>query len=379
MSAPLAGLRVLEIARILAGPWAGQTLADLGADVIKVESPTGDDTRAWGPPFIDREGGASAAYFHGCNRGKSSVVADLKSEGDLAKVQALAAEADVVIENFKIGALAKYGLDYATLSAANPGLVYCSITGFGHTGPRASEPGYDLLLQAMSGIMDLTGDPKGPPTKMGVAFTDIFSGLYAVVGIQAALAVRAATGRGQHIDISLFDCMTGVLANQAQNLFATGQTPKRLGNAHPNLTPYEEFAAQDGHMVIAAGNNRQFSALCDVLNLSDMPDDPRFATNSARLENHAQMYDRLQAQIGKRARADLFSALTAAGVPAGPINTVAEAFSDPQFKARAMQTDHDGEAGLRTPIVFSDADLNLEKGVPSLGETDLAAAKWSPK
>jgi crotonobetainyl-CoA:carnitine CoA-transferase CaiB-like acyl-CoA transferase len=244
MSAPLAGLRVLEIARILAGPWAGQTLADLGADVIKVESPTGDDTRAWGPPFIKREDGASAAYFHGCNRGKSSVVADLKSANDLAKVQALAADADVVIENFKIGALAKYGLDYATLSATNPGLVYCSITGFGQTGPRAAEPGYDLLLQAMSGVMDLTGAPDGPPMKMGVAFTDIFSGLYAVVGIQSALAMRAATGRGQHIDISLFDCMTGVLANQAQNLFATGQTPKRLGNAHPNLTPYEEFAAR---------------------------------------------------------------------------------------------------------------------------------------
>ena len=227
MSAPLEGLRVLELARVLAGPWAAQVLADLGAEVIKVEAPTGDDTRAWGPPFVDKPDDRSAAYFYGTNRGKSSVVADLKSAEDLAKVKELAADADVIIENFKLGGLAKFGLDYETVQGTNPGVVYCSITGFGQTGPRADEPGYDLLIQAMSGIMDITGAPDGPPMKMGVAFADIFSGLHAVIGIQAALAERAVSGNGQHIDISLFDCMTGVLANQAQNLFTTGKSPKR--------------------------------------------------------------------------------------------------------------------------------------------------------
>ena len=283
MSAPLEGLRVLELARVLAGPWAGQVLADLGAEVIKVEAPTGDDTRAWGPPFVDKPDDRSAAYFYGTNRGKSSVVADLKSAEDLAKVKKLAAEADVIIENFKLGGLAKFELDYAAVQGTNPGVVYCSITGFGQTGPRADEPGYDLLIQAMSGIMDITGAPDGPPMKMGVAFADIFSGLHAVIGIQAALAERAVSGNGQHIDISLFDCMTGVLANQAQNLFTTGKSPKRHGNAHPNLSPYEDFEAADGQIVIAVGNDGQFRALTRVLGCSELADSQDYATNAARL------------------------------------------------------------------------------------------------
>lgn len=377
MSAPLAGLRVLELARILAGPWAGQALADLGAEVIKVESPAGDDTRAWGPPFIERESGVTAAYFHGCNRGKSSVVADLRKADDLAQVQALAAEADVVIENFKLGGLAKYGLDYQSLAARNSRLVYCSITGFGQTGPRAAEPGYDLLIQAMSGAMDLTGDREGPPTKMGVAFADIFSGLHAVIGIQAALAERERSGLGQHIDIALFDCMTGVLANQAQNYFVNGTSPKRHGNAHPNLTPYEVFEARDGHMVIAVGNDGQFKALCGVLGVEALADDPDYRTNRARLTHRAALYAQLQDRVAGATKAELFARLTAAGVPAGPINSVAEAFADPQFKARGMKIAPEGDPSLRTPLVFSRSELSHDRGVPALGETDLAEAKWS--
>lgn len=379
MTAPLAGLRVLELARILAGPWAGQVLADLGAEVIKVEAPDGDDTRHWGPPFVEREKGVSAAYFHGCNRGKTGVVADLRDEADRAKVEALALEADVVIENFKLGGLKKYGLDYASLSAKNPRLVYCSITGFGQTGPRAAEPGYDLLIQAMSGIMDITGQPDGPPTKMGVAFADIFSGLHAVIGIQAALAERERSGKGQQVDIALFDCMTGVLANQAQNYFATGNSPKRKGNDHPNLTPYEVFEASDGHMVIAVGNDGQFRALTRVLGLEAMGTDPDYAANRARLAHRGPLHAALQEQIGARTKGDLIAALTVAGVPAGPINTMKEALTDPQCLARKMRVAPGGDAGLRTPIAFSRSSLQLERGVPGLGETPLGEAEWRQK
>ncbi|MDJ0640461.1 MAG: CaiB/BaiF CoA-transferase family protein [Paracoccaceae bacterium] len=379
MSAPLEGLRVLELARVLAGPWAGQLLADLGAEVIKVEAPAGDDTRAWGPPFVEKESDRSAAYFYGTNRGKSSVVADLRSPDDLLKVKALAAEADVIIENFKLGGLAKFGLDYEKLREANPGVVYCSITGFGQTGPRADEPGYDLLIQAMSGVMDITGAADGPPMKMGVAFADIFSGLYAGIGIQAALAERQVSGVGQHIDISLFDCMTGVLANQAQNLFATGKSPKRKGNAHPNLTPYEAFEAADGHIVIAVGNDGQFRALAGVLERPELAGDPDFATNKARLAHRDTLHDRLQAAIGAWGREDLFKALKRAGVPAGPINDLHAALTDPQLQAREMVIAPDGDQGLRTPLVFSRSTLKIEKGVPALGETPLAAAEWSTR
>lgn len=374
VAAPLEGVKVLELARILAGPWAGQLLADLGATIIKVEAPAGDDTRQWGPPFIEGEG--SAGYFHSCNRGKTSVVADLRDPGDLAEVRRLAAGADVVIENFKQGGLVKYRLDHESLSAINPGLVYCSITGFGQDGPRAAQPGYDLLIQGMSGVMDLTGDPDGPPQKMGVAFADIFSGLHAVIGIQAALMQRAVTGRGQMVDISLFDCMTGVLANQAMNYLATGRSPRRRGNRHPNLTPYETFAAADGHLIVAVGNDRQFAALCRELGLAELAGDARFASNAARLEHQEALAVLLGGAMAGRARDEVIAALTAAGVPAGPINTVAEAFADPQFAARGMQVEAGGRPALRSPLRFSEAELALGKGVPALGEADLRETYW---
>ncbi len=261
---PLKGLKVVELARILAGPWIGQTLADLGAEVIKVEAPGGDDTRNWGPPFIERRraDGSServAAYFHAANRGKSSLTCDFADPDDLRKLKDLVAGADVLIENFKVGGLRKYGLDFATLSAINPRLVYVSVTGFGQDGPRAGRPGYDFLIQGMSGIMDLTGEPEGEPQKVGVAWIDIFTGLYGVIAVQAALAERERSGRGQHVDLSLFDCGVAVLANQATNYLLGGQVPHRLGNAHPNIVPYQVFAASDGHIIIACGNDRQFA------------------------------------------------------------------------------------------------------------------------
>lgn len=379
MTAPLKGLRVLELARILAGPWTGQTLADLGAEVIKVESPDGDDTRRWGPPFLMKGGAQSAAYFNGCNRGKSSVIADLKSPGDLAHVKALAAEADVVLENFKQGGLRQFNLDYESVAHTNPKVVYCSITGFGQTGPRAQEPGYDLLIQAMSGVMDITGQTDGPPTKMGVAFADIFSGLYATIAIQAALAERAQSGRGQHIDISLFDCMLSVLANQAQNYFATGRSPKRKGNTHPNLMPYEVLDVADGHVVVAVGNDGQFRRFCAVLGVEHIPDSPQFSSNAERVAHRDELLPVLLAETRKWARDDLIEALTEQGVPAGPINSIAEALADPQTVARQMVISPEGDEGLRTPIVFSRSALDLEKGVPSHGDTALGDAIWRPR
>ncbi|HRM75661.1 MAG TPA: CoA transferase, partial [Paracoccus sp. (in: a-proteobacteria)] len=263
----LKGLKVVELARILAGPWIGQTLADLGAEVIKIEAPEGDDTRRWGPPFIDRpraDGTTErvAAYFHAANRGKHSVICDFNDAGDLDRLKALIDDADVVIENFKLGGLKRFGLDYDSLSARNPGLVYASITGFGQGGPRAAQPGYDFLVQGMSGIMDLTGDPAGEPQKVGVAWIDIFTGLYGTIAVQAALAERARSGLGQHLDLSLLDCGLAVLANQATNYLLGGKVPHRLGNAHPNIVPYQLFPASDGHLIIACGNDRQFAALC---------------------------------------------------------------------------------------------------------------------
>ena len=376
MAAPLEGLKVLELARILAGPWAGQLLADLGAEVIKVESPEGDDTRAWGPPFVEHDGDRTAAYFYGCNRGKTSVTADLRNPEQLARVQQLASEADVIIENFKLGGLKKFRLDYDSISTRNPSAVYCSITGFGQTGPRAEQPGYDLLIQAMSGVMDITGPADGPPHKMGVAFADVFSGLHAVIGIQAALAERERSGKGQMVDISLFDCMTGVLANQNMNYLATGNSPKRKGNRHPNLTPYEVFECKDGHMVIAVGNDRQFAGLSKVLNRPELAADAKYATNAARLENQ----DELAGLIGKEAmnweRDELIAALNASGVPAGPINSVAEAFDDPQFVARGMKVGLDGLDGVRSPLQFSRSELTTDKPVPKLGEVDLREVNW---
>ncbi|QKV20020.1 CaiB/BaiF CoA transferase family protein [Oricola thermophila] len=377
---PLAGLRVLELARILAGPWIGQTLADLGADVIKVESPEGDDTRRWGPPFIERDGEKAAAYFHACNRGKRSVTADFRNEDDLALVRRLAAEADVVVENFKLGGLAKFGLDYASLSADNPRLVYCSVTGFGQDGPYAPRAGYDFLVQGMGGIMDLTGDPDGEPQKVGVAFADIFTGLYGVIAIQAALAERERTGKGKHVDMALLDCMTGVLANQAMNYLASGVAPRRMGNAHPNIAPYQTFAVSDGWVIVAVGNDGQFGRLCGVLGLEGVADDPRFATNSERVANRSALTAMISERTGHWRRDDLLAALEEAVVPAGPINTVADVFSDPQVIHRGMRIEPGGVPGVRTPISFAGAPAPVsDRPSPKLGEhsAEIRADGWS--
>lgn len=366
--APLLGLKVVELARILAGPWAGQTLADLGAEVIKVESPDGDDTRRWGPPFIIYpDGGQDAAYFHAANRGKRSVVADFTTIEGQAEVRALIAGADVVIENFKVGGLAKYGLDYASLAALNPGLIYCSITGFGQDGPYAARAGYDFIIQGMSGIMDLTGDPRGEPQKIGVAYADILTGLYSVIAIQAALAQRARTGRGQHIDMALFDVMTATLANQAMNFLVGGEPPARMGNAHPNIAPYAVFPVSDGWFILAVGNDGQFRKFCDIVGI--VPD-PQFATNALRLANRDALAEVIGAATCVWAKRPLLDALAIAGVPAGPINSVDEAFADPQIIHRGLVQSFDGAEykvpGLRTPIIFSDAELALGTASPRL-------------
>lgn len=378
MSAPpLTGLKVIELARILAGPWAGQTLADLGAEVIKVESPEGDDTRTWGPPFIENpDGSRDAGYFHATNRGKKSVVLDFRTPEGQAEVRRLVAEADVLIENFKVGGLAKYGLDYASLSALNPRLVYCSITGFGQDGPYASRAGYDFIIQGMSGIMDLTGEPDGAPQKIGVAFADIMTGLYSVIAIQAALAQREKTGRGQQIDMALLDTMVGVLANQAMNFFVSGQTPPRLGNAHLNVSPYAVFPTSDGWFILAVGNDGQFLRFCDALGLDALKADPRFATNAGRLDHREPLFAAIRDATSRHERDTLLAMLEAVGVPAGPINSVAQAFADPQVihRGMALTLDRNGMAlpGLRTPIRFSDATLSLDRAAPMLGQDDPA-------
>ena len=378
----LEGLRVLELARILAGPWAGQLLADLGATVVKVESPEGDDTRRWGPPFVANAGeGRDAAYFHACNRGKRSVVIDFSTDEGQRQVRALAAEADVLIENFKVGGLEKYGLDYASLSQVNPRLVYCSISGFGQDGPYASRPGYDFIIQGMSGIMDVTGAPDGEPQKIGVAFADIMSGLYGVIGVQAALAQRERTGRGQHIDVSLLDTMIGVLANQGLNYLVTGKSPRRMGNMHPNIAPYEAFAAADGAGILAVGNDAQFARLCRLLELGDLAADPAFASNEARVANREALRARLEPATARWPKQRLVDACAEAGVPAGPINSIAEAFAEPQVQARGLQLELQRSGaetvpGVRTPLRFSEAGLSLDRPAPKLGEDPPA---WSAR
>ncbi len=368
--APLAGLRVVELARVLAGPWAGQTLADLGADVVKIEAPQGDDTRQWGPPFVTRKGDVSAAYFHACNRGKASVIADLKTEEGRAKVRALVAEADILIENFKVGGLAKYGLDYATLGAAHPSLIYCSITGFGQTGPYAHRAGYDYIIQGMSGIMSVTGDPEGQPQKVGVAVTDILTGLYAVNAILAALHQRGATGRGQHIDLSLMDVATAFMANQAMNYLVSGAAPQRIGNAHPNLTPYQVFDCADGWVIIATGNDAQYQRLCRLLGLDDMAEAPAFRRNADRIANRDEMTRLLTEATRARTRDDLLAACEADNVPAGPINDLADVFADPHVQHRGLKIVLDGVPGVRPPFRFSDAEIRLDRPAPALGEDD---------
>lgn len=380
---PLHGLKVVEFARILAGPWAGQILADLGADVIKVESAAGDDTRQWGPPFVENEDGSrDAAYFHATNRGKSSVILDFTTEEGRTDARRLTAEADVVIENFKVGGLAKYGLDYASLAALNPRLVYCSITGFGQDGPYAPRAGYDFIAQGMSGIMDLTGEPDGPPQKMGVAYADILTGLYAVIAIQAALMERMRSGLGQHIDMALFDVMTGTLANQAMNFLVSGTAPRRLGNAHPNIAPYEAFPTADNWFILAVGNDQQFVRLCNVLEI-DPPAD--YATNAQRLERRAALSAIIAEATRTWKRDELLSRLAKEGVPAGPINTVAQAFDDEQVHHRGMRLklkregDRSEIPGVRLPIRFSRSMLKTERPSPLLGEHQDRILPAAPK
>ncbi len=379
---PLAGIKVLELARILAGPWAGQLLADLGAEVIKVESPAGDDTRTWGPPFVEgADGRRDAAYYHGCNRGKRSIIADFTDPEDVARVKSLAAEADVLIENFKLGGLAKYGLDYASLSALNPRLIYCSITGFGQDGPYAARPGYDFVIQGMSGLMHVTGEPGREPQKAGVAFADVFTGLYATVAIQSALIMRERTGAGQHVDMALFDVMTAAMANQATNALFGGQ-PARMGNAHPNVAPYAVFPVSDGWFILAVGNDGQFARACDVLGLAAEQGDPRFASNEGRLAHREALTEAITIATQRWTRDALLAAFEAANVPAGPINSVNQALADPQIIARGMLVDAgkcDGGTlpALRAPIRFSGASLAPPRAAPLLGEDDARVTGFS--
>jgi crotonobetainyl-CoA:carnitine CoA-transferase CaiB-like acyl-CoA transferase len=378
MSGPLAGLRVLELARILAGPWAGQILADLGADVIKVERKgPGDDTRGWGPPFVDATDGGhlGAAYFHATNRGKRSIELDFESEAGRRIVKKLAARSDVLIENFKVGGLAKFGLDQASLRKDNPRLIYCSVTGFGQSGPYAARAGYDLMAQGMGGIMDLTGTPEGEPQRTGVPVADIFTGIYSVVGILAALIERGRTGLGCQVDTALLDSQVGVLANQALNYLVSGKVPKRIGNAHPNIVPYQVFPAADGHIIIATGNDSQFSKLCTVLGEPKLAQQPEYLANSDRLHNREKLVNHLSTLTRRWKRADLLAQLESVQVPAGPINALDQVFADPQVVSRGMRIELPSPAaksgkipGVRTPIMLGNRPMASERPSPQLGE-----------
>jgi crotonobetainyl-CoA:carnitine CoA-transferase CaiB-like acyl-CoA transferase len=378
MPGPLAGLRVLELARILAGPWAGQMLADLGADVIKVERKgAGDDTRGWGPPFVAAADGGhlGAAYFHATNRGKRSIEVDFESDDGRRIVRKLAARSDVLIENFKVGGLAKFGLDYPSLSKENPRLIYCSVTGFGQTGPYAARAGYDLMAQGMGGIMELTGMPDGEPQRAGVPVADIFTGIYSVVGILAALAERERTGRGCHVDTALVDSQVGVLANQALNYLVSGKVPTRIGNAHPNIVPYQVFPVADGHIIIATGNDNQFAKLCAVLGEASIADEPSYRTNSDRLHHREELIERLAVLTRRWSRAELLAKLESVQVPAGPINPLDQVFTDPQVVHRGMRIERPSAAaeagtipGVRTPIIIDGEPMAAERPSPRLGE-----------
>jgi len=378
MPGPLAGIRVLELARILAGPWAGQILADLGADVVKVERPgAGDDTRGWGPPFVEGADGAplAAAYYHACNRGKRSVAVDFETEDGKRIVRKLAARADVVIENFKTGGLAKFGLDYKSLSKDRPELIYCSITGFGQDGPYAHRAGYDLLVQGMGGIMDLTGMPDGEPMRGGVAFADVFTGTYSALAVLAALNERHATGKGSYIDMALLDTQVAVLANQASSYLVSGKAPKRMGNAHPAVVPYQVFPVADGHVIIACGNDTQFARLIALLGAPEMADDERYKTNAGRVVNRATLIPPMFELTAKVTRADLLVKLEAAGVPGGPINTLDDVFADPQVLARKMRIDLPSQyaqggsiPGVRAPMTINGVRMSADRAPPVLGQ-----------
>ena len=366
---PLKGLRVIELARILAGPWAGQTLADLGAEVIKIESKTGDDTRTWGPPFINTGEETNAAYYHSCNRGKQSVSLDFKDKNDLLKLKNLISSADILIENFKVGGLDKYGLDYKTLHNNHPSLIYCSITGFGQTGPYAKRAGYDFLMQGMSGLMSITGEADSQPQKVGVAVTDIFTGLYAVIAVQAALRSRDTTGLGQHIDLSLLDVATATTANQAMNYLATGTPPNRRGNNHPNIVPYCAVSTCDGYIILAVGNDEQFKNFNKIFDVEWYREN-KFKTNPARLENRDELLNLIEGKTINFSSADLLIECENYGVPAGPINTLEDVFNDPQILHRGMKIDLDGVPSVKNPIIFSDIEMSYDSPSPNLGDSN---------
>ena len=378
---PLEGIRVLDLSRILAGPWCTQNLADLGADVIKVERPgAGDDTRHWGPPYLkDGQGQdtAEAAYYLSANRNKRSLEADMATPQGAALIRELAAHSDILVENFKVGGLRKYGLDYDSLKADNPGLIYCSITGFGQTGPYASRPGYDFMIQGMGGLMSITGErddlPGGGPQKAGVAVADLMTGMYSTVGILAALHERGRSGLGQHIDMALLDCQVAMMANQNLNYMTSGQAPRRAGNAHQNLVPYQVFAASDGHLIVAVGNDSQFRNYCRVIGLPELSDDPRFATNPQRVQNRDALVPLLAERMETGERDYWLAELEAAGVPAGPINTLDQVYQDPQVQAREMRRElpHPTAGTVpvaASPLKLSGSPVQYRRPAPLLGE-----------
>ena len=383
-SGPLAGLRVLDLSRVLAGPWSSQMLGDLGAEVLKIEQPgPGDDTRRWGPPFLD-DGSGDAAYYLCCNRNKRALAVDFSRPEGAALVRRLARGCDIVIENFRVGGLAKYGLDYASLSAGQPALIYCSITGFGQDGPYRDRGGYDFLVQGMSGLMSVTGHPDGEsgagPLKVGVPVSDLFTGLYATAAILAALHHRTATGLGQHIDCALLDTQVSLLANQASNFLNGGLVPRRLGNQHPNVVPYQDFATADGSVLIALGNDRQFRELCRLLGRTDLTDDPRFIDNAGRSTHRAVLLPELAAAVARWRSADLLAALERAGLPGGPVNRVDEALADPQIAARELvRTLHRGDGTpvrvLGFPAKLSRTPADYRRAPPRAGEDTRAVLR----
>jgi crotonobetainyl-CoA:carnitine CoA-transferase CaiB-like acyl-CoA transferase len=385
----LAGVRVLDLSRVLAGPWATQILGDLGADVIKIEKPgAGDDTRAWGPPFLGRPDGdaGDAAYYLSANRNKRSVTVDFTNPEGAGIIRKLAAHCQIIVENFKLGGLEKYGLDYDSLRAVNPGLVYCSLTGFGQTGPYAARAGYDFLIQGMGGLMSITGQPDGAPgaepMKVGVAVSDLFAGMYATVAILAALRHAERTGEGQHLDISLLDCQTAMLANQAMNYFVSGAAPSRLGNAHPNIAPYQVFATKDGYLILAIGNESQFRNFCRVGECSEIAADARFASNGLRVANRVALTSALAPVLAARPTAEWIRTLEAAGVPCGPINTIDAVFDDPHVRARGAAQRMAREDGtemtlVANPIRMSRTPPTPLRAPPALGaDTDDVLREW---
>jgi crotonobetainyl-CoA:carnitine CoA-transferase CaiB-like acyl-CoA transferase len=381
MAGPLSHIRVLDLSRIMAGPWAGQILADLGADVVKVERPgVGDDTRGWGPPFLKDRAGAEtreAGYFLCVNRGKRSITLELDKPEGQRVVHALAARSDIVLENFKAGTLARFGLGYDQLKAVNPRLIYCSITGFGQTGPRRDVAAYDFMIQAMCGLMSVTGEPDdkpgGCPEKVGVPIVDIMSGMYAVISVLAALARRNETGRGDYVDIGMLDVGVSFLANQAMNYLVSGRAPRRTGNAHPNIQPQDVFATRDGHMVLVVGNDGQFAKCCEVLDRPEWAADERFAKNSGRVRNRAELNALIAEVLRGKDTANWVTALEARGVPCGPINTVPQVLADEQVRHRGMLVDIPHPlAGtvpqVASPMRFADAPLSYERAPPLLGQ-----------